>query len=229
MNPVIASKRIGFTNVYLIEQNGKCMLIDAGSRGEVEKIRTFIHSRGYALNDLSHLFVTHTHYDHAGSAADLVKITGAKIIVHKSEASCLEKGFKSIPKGTSLIFKLISKSGKLKSSIERRIGEYPSADADIQFNQSLSLIEFGFDAEIIHTPGHTEGSSCLILGNNAIVGDCMFNLNGNLYPGFADNEEELKASWRKLLNLEIKWFYPAHGKRFNKEELMQAAKKKKII
>lgn len=228
MDLELKSARIGFTNVFFIIQNGKCLMIDTGGKGEERKLQRAISSVGCSLNDVKYIFLTHTHYDHVGSAAVLKKMTGAKVIVHESEAENLLNGFTPIPKGTSALFKLISNAGKIKNSVEKRIGGYPPLKSDIIFKESLSLDQYGFNAEIRHTPGHTIGSSGLIVGDKAIVGDCMFNLKGSLYPGFADDEVQLAKTWKQILKWKVNWFYPAHGKRFTKADLEKTANKKGI-
>ncbi len=228
MNPRVISTKARFTNVFLLIQDGKGLLVDTGSRGQSGKIQKAITSAGLAITDLKYIFLTHTHYDHAGSAADLQALSGAKVIVHAREAGFLKNGFTPIPKGTSPGFKFISKMGKIKNSIERKVGSYPALIPDITFDHFLNLEELGFDAKIVHTPGHTEGSSSLIFADRAFVGDCLFNFAGTIYPGFADDELQLHKTWKQILEWEIKWFYPAHGKRVGMDQLKKAAGKKNI-
>jgi len=229
MIPKVISTKARFTNVFLLIQDGKGLLVDTGSRGQSGKIQKAITSTGLAITDLKYIFLTHTHYDHAGSAAELKQLSGAKIIVHESEAECLIDGFKPIPKGTVPFFKLISKAAKIKKSQERKIGCYPPVKPDITFSDRLDLSDLGFDATIVHMPGHTTGSSGLLFKKKAIVGDCMFNLRGKLYPFFADDEKQLCESWRTILKLDVDLFYPAHGKRFSLETLKREATKKGIV
>jgi glyoxylase-like metal-dependent hydrolase (beta-lactamase superfamily II) len=188
-------------------------------------------SRGFSTGDLKAIFLTHAHFDHAGSVAEMQRQTGAKIILHQSEAAYLKNGFTRIPKGTTPLFKFISNMGRKgrNGRIEKFIGAYEPAEPDILFNDSLSLESLGFDAEIIHSPGHTVGSSTLITGDTALVGDAMFNLNGNYYPGFANDEETLAKTWKKLIDLNVRWYYPSHGKRIEKGKLIEFVRKKGII
>jgi len=220
--------RAGFTNIFLLINNSSCLLIDTGSRGESGKIVRWIKRSGFPIDSLKYIFLTHTHYDHAGSAAEMKTVSGARVIVHSSEAEFLRNGFTPIPKGTNPVFKLISKAGKLNSNIEKKVGSYPSLNPDIEFENFFDLKSIGFEAKIIHTPGHTLGSSSLLIDDRAFVGDCMFNLRGTIYPGFADDEETLKVSWQRILGWDVKWFYPAHGKPFSMEQLIKAGSKRGI-
>ena len=225
MKPRVFSFRLHFTNVYLIEQEGRLLLVDTGNRGQVEKALKHIRTSGFDLADLKYIFLTHTHYDHAGSAAGIQKQTGAEVIVHRSEAASLKNGFTPIPLGTTPVFKAISFMGRKLPGIEKIIARYDPVEPGIVFDEKLDLSNLGFEGYLLHTPGHTEGSSSLILDEKAFVGDAMFNFRGMIFPGFANDEKMVGNSWKKLLDLNIKWFYPAHGKRVSRERLMQEAEK----
>jgi glyoxylase-like metal-dependent hydrolase (beta-lactamase superfamily II) len=51
---------------------------------------------GYALSDLHTLILTHAHGDHIGSAAELVRCSGAQVIAHREEAPYIQ-GEKPLP------------------------------------------------------------------------------------------------------------------------------------
>lgn len=221
--------RFGFTNVFLICENGQMLLVDTGSRGYVNSLKKFIRNSVYEDESPDYVFLTHTHYDHAGSVAGMKALSGAKIIVNQREAKFLEKGFTPIPAGTTFYFKIVSKAGKMNRKVERRIGGYQGVKADIEFDEHLSLDSLGFTAKVVHTPGHTTGSSSLICDNRAFVGDCMFNLRGKLFPGFADDPEKLRITWKKMLNWDVEWYYPSHGKRISKQQFYSEARKLNIV
>jgi len=220
--------RIRFTNVYLIEQDGRLILLDTGTKNQEKNLMKAIRTAGYDPSGLDYIFLTHTHYDHAGSVAAMKKQTGACVIVHESEAGFLKNGFTPIPGGTTHLFKFISFMGR-RRGIEKKVASYQALEPDITFEENLNLQQYGFDAQIIHTPGHTIGSSSLLLGDKAFVGDAMFNFRGMIYPGFADDEKQVGRSWEKLLDLDVKWYYPAHGKRLTKTKLNSEARKRGVI
>lgn len=228
MKTKIISFRAGFTNIFFLIQDRKILIVDTGTRNLEKRILKFITSRGYKASDLKFIFLTHTHYDHTGSVAQLKQLTGAKVIVHESEAGFLKEGFTHIPKGTNPLFSFISKMGRMKK-VEKKIGSYQKVEADLVFQDKLTLEPYGFEAEIFHSPGHSVGSSSLTIGDRVLVGDAMFNMRGSYWPGFADDPKILQETWKKYSGMDIKWFYPAHGKRISKEVLLRYAEKKRIL
>lgn len=84
----------------------------------------------------------------------------------------------------------------------------------------------GETAELLETPGHTNDSMSILLdGAIAIVGDAMVNFFGKQYPPFADDEEAVKASWKKLLDTKCELYCPSHGKPINYAGLLAAYQK----
>ncbi len=214
--------RAGVGYVYLVITDKDFFLIDSGTSGHEKKIVKAISSRGLELNKLQFIFLTHTHYDHAGCAAFLKKLTGTKIIVHASEAEKLASGYSGVPNGTKPFFKIISFFGK---KIKKPFHVFEPVEPDITFNDKFDLAEFGIQGQIIHNPGHTSGSSSLIIENMAFVGDTVFNIRSFIYPPFANDEDALLKSWGKLLNQDVDMYYPAHGKPVSKDKLLKEYKK----
>ncbi len=74
----------------------------------------------------------------------------------------------------------------------------------------------GFGAErirVIHTPGHTPGGCCFLVGDSLFSGDTLFpNGPGNtMFPG--GNEQDILSSIRKKLMVlpDATVVYPGHG------------------
>ncbi|HEX7627585.1 MAG TPA: MBL fold metallo-hydrolase, partial [Candidatus Methanoperedens sp.] len=133
-------------NAYLV--NGT-ILIDVGmdSSEIISELGKHI-----SLDDLEMIILTHCHYDHSGGAEGVAKATGAKIAVHKNDASLL---------------------GNPDASASRLFGKKaPIIVPDILLAGGE---KFG-DLEIIHTPGHTPGGICLYdpISKNLFSGDTVF-------------------------------------------------------
>ena len=90
-------------------------------------------------------------------------------------------------------------------------------------DDDYDLCEFGFTAKIIHTPGHTVGSICIVLDSGRIiVGDTVVDhIIDGVYPPYADDEEALLKSWDRIEKTNCAKFFPGHGKPFQKETFMK--------
>ena len=177
-----------FANVYLIEKGEKLLLIDAGLPGEYEKVLKYIEKLGYVPEDVEVIIVTHAHYDHVGSLKDLKDATGAKVAAHKDEVPYL-KGEKTY----------------------RR--EIEPVDVEIELNDGDEIEGL----RVIHSPGHTPGSICLLdLETKALfVGDLVMEENGKLEEiphHYSLDPMKNREAIKKLLDVDFVHLLPSHGK-----------------
>ena len=73
---------MGMANAFLIEGNDGLTLIDAGFPGKEAAVFGAISGLGRSPDQLKHLIFTHGHPDHIGSAAAIVRETGARTFMH---------------------------------------------------------------------------------------------------------------------------------------------------
>ena len=95
-------QRIGLGNVscYLLHRPGEAILVDCGNGGSEQKILKTLSQLKLEPEMLRLLVLTHSHFDHAGSAGRLKEITGCQVMVHRREAERLSRGYSPIPPGT---------------------------------------------------------------------------------------------------------------------------------
>ncbi len=70
------------TNCYILEENGRCAIIDPGY--EPEKILAFLQET--ALRPEA-VLLTHGHFDHVGAVEALLKATGCDLYMHRADHS----------------------------------------------------------------------------------------------------------------------------------------------
>jgi glyoxylase-like metal-dependent hydrolase (beta-lactamase superfamily II) len=217
----------GHVNVYLVRNGSKSILIDAGIKGKAQKILDKVRASGCSPEDVALIIVTHTHYDHCGSLAELKSKTGAKILVHESEALNLEQGYTDMPKGTLMYSKVLSAVGN--RILPKKWMSYLPVKSDIEIGDRYGLAEYGLEGEVWHMPGHTSGSLCFVYDNDHVfVGDTAFHMRKNsAFPPFADDLQSLFQSWKKLLDGEYAYFYPGHGTPFRRDVLEKTYRKSK--
>lgn len=202
----VHSIRVGVSFCYLIETADGGVLVDAGSRGYERKIIDRVRSLG--RGSLRLVYVTHAHLDHYGSASALRRITRAPIGVHRADADAMARG--ETPLGEVRGWGRVM--SRLMPLFERYMRPEPTA-VDLLFDEGSRLDTFGIDAEVIHTPGHTPGSSTLVVeGRTAFVGD-LVSTRGRPHAQlfYATDWPAVAASLRRLQELDLEQIYTGHG------------------
>ena len=187
----ILTYRLGIyaANCYLVydEKSNKAVLIDPAVYDA--KIINVISSKNLSLE---YIILTHGHFDHILGANTFREKTGAKIAAHELETEYLENPDKSM------------------SSIQG--GEKVSADILLKENDVLTF--GGISFRVIHTPGHTKGSCCLVCDNEKVMfsGDTLFKESVGRYDLYGGNYNTLMKSLQKLKSIEENYkIYPGHG------------------
>ena len=140
------------TNSYIVASGeGSAALIDAPA--DADYILGEIMLRGLKLKKI---LLTHGHFDHVGAVADLAEQTGCEVYIHALDEDKLSGG----------------ESGSLANYFRvRGVKPYKGA-VTIDDDDIIKLDELEFD--VVHTPGHTSGSVCYILGDVMFSGDTVF-------------------------------------------------------
>jgi hydroxyacylglutathione hydrolase len=144
---------------------------------------------------LRQIIVTHAHIDHVGGAALLKKATGAPVLLNQRDMGLLaamdmQAGWLGVP-----------------------TPEVGTPDASAEDGSKVGLQSL--PAEVIHTPGHTPGSICLLFPEQEllIAGDTLFagSIGRTDLPG-GDGRQILHSLRNRLLVLPDKIrVLPGHG------------------
>ncbi|GAB4396564.1 MAG: MBL fold metallo-hydrolase [Anaerolineales bacterium] len=205
--------KLRFSNAYFITGAQHTILVDTGMPGEETKILRAAQKAGIDPAQISLIFHTHGHVDHAGSSRALAAHLGIPTAIHPADADMLHSGIMR-PLHT------IGLEAKLILPMVNRL--FPAFEPDVLIDETFNLSEYGIAGRILHIPGHTAGSVSILLENGAaIVGDVMMGgyLGGNLfathprYHYFAENFAQISQSIAALLTLTTaaQTFYVGHG------------------
>jgi glyoxylase-like metal-dependent hydrolase (beta-lactamase superfamily II) len=215
MKTEIFRVKLGLNSCYLIR--GKdVVMVDAGMPNKLQRLKKELSDIAIDPKEIKLIVLTHSHFDHSGSARDIRDLTGGKIAIHESEKIYVEKGGMLIPKGVNNYGKITQ---PLFFPIFKRIS-FPKFTPDILITgKPYPLAEYGIDGYIMHTPGHTIGSISVILGSGEAIVGCMAH-NGfpfRFKPGlpiYAQDIGAIKENWKALIDRGITFVYPGHGKPF---------------
>ncbi|MFT8314591.1 MAG: MBL fold metallo-hydrolase [Clostridium sp.] len=209
----------GRSNSFLVSNGEKYILIDTGRKNKWKELKNKLDELGVNENSIDSLILTHTHFDHAENAYNIKENYKANLIVHKSEEDFIRNGNNPVIKGTNLATGFIT---RILGESLRKFYKYKAVTCDIVVEDNFNLVDLGFEAYILHTPGHSIGSLSIIIDNEiAIVGDTMFGVFRNsVFPPYAEDKITMIKSWKKLLNTGCSLFIPAHGTE-NSKELLQ--------
>ncbi|NLU41218.1 MAG: MBL fold metallo-hydrolase [Firmicutes bacterium] len=140
-------------NCYVVacEPTRQAIVIDPGA--EAERIARLIETRGYSL---SLIVNTHGHFDHIGGNAHLKGRFSPTLAIHRSDAGMLADAEANLSCFLPGELAVISPTADLMLS-----------DGDRVTAGTVSL-------EVIHTPGHTRGSICLLGEGVLFSGDTLF-------------------------------------------------------
>ncbi len=157
--------------VYKDDDAHRAFVIDPGD--DYEKIKT--HLDRYGITEVTHILLTHGHFDHIGAVSQLKAQTGAKVCIHRRDASMLQ-----------------SDRDNLGVMAGVRV---PKVEPDIVFEGGEVFNAADIEVEVLHTPGHSGGSVCYIAGDALFSGDTLFYM----YCGRTDFPGSDAAEYRHSL------------------------------
>ncbi len=178
-------------NCYVVGlKSGKeGLVIDPG--GNFDTIARAIDESGL---DITTIILTHGHSDHIAALYEVQEKTGAQTAIHIEDADFLE-GY-----------------GKYSSQfgIEYRTPRPPD-----RLLRAGDVIDVGgLSLTVVHTPGHTPGSICLLTDYGIFTGDTIFRrgIGTTLMPG-SSRPQLLESIRLRLMTLpDNTVIFPGHGR-----------------
>ena len=203
----VHSLRLGLGRAYLLEHPGGLVLVDCGSPGHEHKVIHTLHRLGRA--DLRLIFITHAHLDHYGSAAALRRISGAQVAIHRDDSAAMAQAQTEVGRARSLGHLI-----RMALPLAELLLKPEPLQADLLLEDGDDLGIANLNARVLHVPGHTAGSACLIVQDRlAFAGDLVLTTGYPRVQKFlAQDWSLIPSSTRRLQAQHPEWVYPGHGK-----------------
>jgi glyoxylase-like metal-dependent hydrolase (beta-lactamase superfamily II) len=192
---------------YLIRHNGGCILIESGPGSTQINLKARLAELDLRLEDISDVFLTHIHLDHAGAAGWLAQ-QGARIHVHPVGAPHLLD-----PE------KLLSSAARIYGEdMDRLWGQFlPVPEDQLSILQDGQVVQIGsLSLQAIETPGHAEHHFVYLFEDICFSGDI-----GGVRPAQSPhlrlpmpppefNLEKWRYSLQRMRDLEFSHIAPTH-------------------
>ncbi|MFX0015803.1 MAG: MBL fold metallo-hydrolase [Promethearchaeota archaeon] len=210
-NTIIPIK-LGFVSCYLIKTSEGFILIDTGFPRKRKDLEKALNEAGCESGSLRLLILTHQDFDHTGNAVFIREKYNCPIAMHIEDVEAVERGdmlWKR--KGRNIFTRVILKI----ILIAYRTGKFEKFTPDVKLAHGDDLSSYGFNASVLHLPGHSKGSIGILTADGALFcGDLFMNLKKPGRSSLVDRKEDLNASIEKLKGYEINLVYPGHGSVF---------------
>jgi len=197
----------GAIAAYLVPHSGGAVLIESGPGSTIEALQAGLAAHGYAVQDITDVFLTHIHLDHAGASGWLAR-QGARIHVHPVGAPHLLD-----PE------KLLTSAQRIYGDqMERLWGEFlPVPEVQLSVLHDGDVIEInGLRLQVIDTPGHADHHNVYLMDEVCFSGDIGgVRLAGSRHlrlpmPPPEFHLEKWRASLNRLYTLDLRRIAPTH-------------------
>jgi glyoxylase-like metal-dependent hydrolase (beta-lactamase superfamily II) len=199
--------RSGTLGAYLIPHSNGGILIETGPGSTINKLIAQLDSLGYEIKDITDVFLTHIHLDHAGAAGWWAN-KGAHIYVHENGAPHLIN-----PE------KLLASAHRLYGDMMDALwGEFLPVQADhVSIMHDQEVLRIGnLNILAIDAPGHANHHLVYLIGDACFSGDIGgIRLSPRQYislpmppPDF--NLEKWRSSLQQIQRANPKRIIPTH-------------------
>jgi len=170
--------------IYLIRFGDAAAVIDAGCGHGTQKLFANIFRAIPEKVPITHLFLTHCHFDHTGGAEAMRQRCGCRVVAHRMDAVYLERGDSEVTAASWYGSRM------------------PPLQVDQQIDGAKETIAVGTGSlTAYHCPGHSPGSLVYVAdidSQKVLFGQ---DIHGPLHPDLLSDRSDYLRSLRFILDL----------------------------
>ncbi|GAA1593940.1 MBL fold metallo-hydrolase [Kribbella hippodromi] len=228
--PLPPGNPMTYVNCYALAAPQGVTVVDPGWDHEEGwlALKSGLSTLGAAVDDVTHVLVTHFHPDHFGLAPRLRATAHARVLMHAADAGVIAPDHRSIDETLQVIAEFLRSCGTPAAEItdllhERalieRLRTASGPDGYLAAGEVLTV--GGHDVMAVWTPGHTRGHLCFYLRKEELLltGDHVLpriSPNVSVYDHSpASPLDDFLVSLEMLRRLPVSEVLPAHEYRFS--------------
>lgn len=168
--PVSTSLPVGPTNAYVL-LGSEPVLVDPGVKTARARqdLTAGLAAHGVRIEDVKHVLITHGHLDHFGLAREVRDRSGADVLGHRADARFCASYPASVRKASARYRDYSARHGfplelyrQVEGAYARTLDMADGVEMDRLLEDGETVALGGRAWTVLHTPGHTPGSICLL-------------------------------------------------------------------
>jgi glyoxylase-like metal-dependent hydrolase (beta-lactamase superfamily II) len=159
-------------------------LIDCGIKeSPVLALQPLLRTIHLDITDIAAVLLTHGHFDHCGGLGEIKKASRASAMCH-----ILDKPLVEDP---PLVFKLLR--SRFPGLYGEEVAEFVAESIDVVVDDGAIISVAGRDMTILHAPGHSAGSLCVLDGETNVA------FSGDSFQGHGEGRPLLFHSFNEYI------------------------------
>jgi glyoxylase-like metal-dependent hydrolase (beta-lactamase superfamily II) len=209
----------GQINWYLVVDDDRVMLVDAGLPGYRWQLAPALTAVGRRPSDIVAVALTHGHPDHVGFADAVRVATGATVYVHECDQQLVRT--QEVPRGERSLARYCLRPRAWRTFAHIGRNGRPRPVPEVMTFRDGERLELPGRPRVVHLPGHTDGSCAFFFTSHGalLVGDALCEENPfnwrrgpQLMPaGFSVSMRRARSSLARIAELDAEVVGFGHG------------------
>ncbi len=208
--PGLFALPLGAVNVFILDDGGALTIIDSGYPGSAPQIGAALAASGKSWADVRQILLTHCHPDHAGSVAELKRLSGAPAAMHPADAALTRAG--QVGRGQMVVAPGLPNQLLYRLFITGTPSTVEAAEIE-QTVEDGAVLPIAGGLRAVHTPGHSLGHLAFLWESRGVLfaGDTASNVAGLQLSIVYEDLEVGRRSLARLAQLEFEVAVFGHG------------------